>query len=727
MARWFWTCAVLLWVSLTQAQIKEFYLTCNQTDFEYIYDNYEQNIYIPATLEYNGTVWNNVSLRIRGDGSRQLPKKSLKLRFNEGAFVDGRTSLNINAEYQDKSYVQQYLASRLMKESGQVCFDAEHIRVHLNGSFLGLYLLVEPVNERFFQVRGMDPEGPTYKASLDGSCLSIFDQPQYHWDQETGPDVNSADLQQLIDELNETPQSEYASWAEEAFNREEMVNIIAMNILLSLGSTYYHNYFMHHDPASDKWMMLPWDMDKSLIYYGALFPYQRSSNVWMPDNPFHEKALSDDDLLADIRARISELNVSIFNISHVGPILDSIQNVISSSVAEDQTDNVTDLGFWEGELSFYESQFNARPAQSITQIDQWPRNFEVERLGSAEPGETVQLNWEPSTSPLSRPIEYRFRLADHLHLADSADLTIDNITSTSVTFQVPNEEGLYYYLVQAYDGYNYVKGFDTYNPLVVTTNVPELVINEINYHSSQSHVSGDWVEIHNPLTYEVNLTDWYLQDSQNDHIFVLPEEASIGPGQFVILATDSASFNYLNNINAPVYGGITFGFGNSGDHLRLFHPSGILVDEVFYSDTTPWPWQADGYGPTLELNNPASDNSLPQNWNAWENRLGTPGAPNYNETTVEETLAFSNLEVYPNPSAGSILTIELTTKDNLNLDVEILDITGKLLFRERLVSHIGINRYHIEPELKTSGVYLLKIVENENSISKKLIITKATN
>ena len=299
----------LLWVSLAQAQIKEFYLTCNQTDFEYIYDNYEQNIYIPATLEYNGTVWNNVSIRIRGDGSRQLPKKSLKLRFDEGAYIDGRASLNINAEYQDKSYVQQYLASRLMKESGQVCFDAEHIRVHLNGSFLGLYLLVEPVNERFFQVRGMDPEGATYKASLDGSCLSIFDQPQYHWDQETGPDVNSADLQQLIDELNETPQSEYANWAEEVFNREEMVNIIAMNILLSLGSTYYHNYFMHHDPASDKWMMLPWDMDKSLIYYGALFPYQRSSNVWMPDNPFHEKALSDDDLLADIRARISELNV----------------------------------------------------------------------------------------------------------------------------------------------------------------------------------------------------------------------------------------------------------------------------------------------------------------------------------------------------------------------------------------------------------------------------------
>ena len=220
-----------------------------------------------------------------------------------------------------------------------------------------------------------------------------------------------------------------------------------------------------------------------------------------------------------------------------------------------------------------------------------------------------------------------------------------------------------------------MKGFDTYNPLVVTTNVPELVINEINYHSSQSHVSGDWVEIHNPLTYEVNLTNWYLQDSQNDHVFTLPEEASIGPGQFVILATDSASFNFLNDINAPVYGAVTFGFGNSGDHLRLFHPSGILVDEVFTPDTTPWPWQADGYGPTLELNNPASDNSLPQNWNAWENRLGTPGAPNYNETTVEETLAFSNLEVYPNPSAGSNLTIELTTKDNLNFDVEILDIT----------------------------------------------------
>jgi inorganic pyrophosphatase len=35
--------------------------------------------------------------------------------------------------------------------------------------------------------------------------------------------------------------------AKNAFDYDKMLNFIALNMLLSNGSTYYHNYYMYHD------------------------------------------------------------------------------------------------------------------------------------------------------------------------------------------------------------------------------------------------------------------------------------------------------------------------------------------------------------------------------------------------------------------------------------------------------------------------------------------------
>lgn len=711
------------WFS-SNAQIKNLYLTCDPADFQFIYDNWQDDIYIPAQLQYESTVWNNISIRIRGDGSRQYPKKSLKVRFNEGAYIDGRTSINLNAEWEDQSYIQQFMASRLMQESGQVCFNTEHVRLHLNGEFFGLYLLIEAVDERFYSIRGMNPNGPTYKAALDGSSLSIFDQPQYHWEQKTGPDVNFADLQEFIDELNDAPQASFGDYVDETFVREEVVNIIAMNILLSLGSTYYHNYFMYHNPDDDKWMMLPWDMDKTLLYYGAGFPYHRSSRPWEPDNPYHEKAIHDPQLLSEIRARIVQLESTIFNLSYIQPIIDSIETVIAPSVLEDETDDIETNAFWTGKISDYLSQFNNSPGNSLGQIDQRPRNFTVERVFVADPEEQVTVHWTPSQSPVSNPISYRFFLSDDPNVESAPLILQSNITDTLFTFTAPANEGQYWYKVQSYDGFNYVDGFDTYNPLIVTSNTPQLVINEINYNSSAELATGDWVEIHNPLNYAVNLGGWYIQDNQNDHTFTFPETAELEPGGFLIAARDTAAFNSLISIDANVYGGMDFGFGNSGDVVRLYHPSGVLIDEVTYSDTLPWPVAADGTGATLELMNPAYDNEDPNNWAAWTDRFGTPGARNYQSTSVDEQSLDFGLKLYPNPVTSEEFYLTYNVTESTRVEVRIFDALGKLVFARAISAIAGMNATTLRPNLTSNGIYTLQLTSGESQTATKFVVNQ---
>jgi spore coat protein H len=204
-------------------------------------------------------------MRIRGDGSRVLPKKSLKVKLDIGTFPDGKTTYNFNAEYEDISYMQQYIASHLFHKSGHHCFNTEHVRLYLNDEFLGLYLSVENMDEDFLSARNLDPNGGLYKAKIDGASLSIYDNVYYHWDINAG-NTNFNNLIDIIDLFDNTSIDNYYHFANEFLDYDKMINILAVNLLLRNYSSYYHNYFMYHDVNnSGKWTMLPWDLDKVFL------------------------------------------------------------------------------------------------------------------------------------------------------------------------------------------------------------------------------------------------------------------------------------------------------------------------------------------------------------------------------------------------------------------------------------------------------------------------------
>ncbi|MEA1878424.1 MAG: CotH kinase family protein, partial [Bacteroidota bacterium] len=210
--------------------IREYHITCDPAEFLMINQNYAEDIYIPVTITHLGITLDQARMRIRGDGTRVHPKKSLKVKLDYGSFPDGRSVLNFNAEYEDKSYIQQYIVSRLMRESGLPCFDSEHARVYLNGEYLGLYLLIENMDQDFLIRRSLDPEGNLYKASNDGASLSIYDNVYYHWEKKTGSGGRK-DLQELINQINSVDQDQYQNFAQSSLAYGNMINILALNLL----------------------------------------------------------------------------------------------------------------------------------------------------------------------------------------------------------------------------------------------------------------------------------------------------------------------------------------------------------------------------------------------------------------------------------------------------------------------------------------------------------------
>ncbi|MFT7602471.1 MAG: hypothetical protein ACI8VT_000033 [Saprospiraceae bacterium] len=169
----------------------------------------------------------------------------------------------------------------------------------------------------------------------------------------------------------------------------------------------------------------------------------------------------------------------------------------------------------------------------------------------------------------------------------------------------------------------------TANFIIGSTATNPIVINEINYSSPDNVDPGDWVELYNPNSFSVNLSGWYFED-ESGNFFGLPANTTIPAGAYFILAEDKNIFLSIYPGTANVFGDFAkdpggFNLSSKGERITLTNASGILIDEVAYDDKTPWPVEADGNGPTLQLIDPSFDNALAQSWIAFD---ATPGMIN---------------------------------------------------------------------------------------------------
>ena len=139
---------------------------------------------------------------------------------------------------------------------------------------------------------------------------------------------------------------------------------------------------------------------------------------------------------------------------------------------------------------------------------------------------------------------------------------------------------------------------------------------------------ADWVELYNSTSESISIGLWEFKDQNDDHVFTIPEGMVMGPGQYLVLCKDTFSFNNSFPDVGNYVGDLGFGLRGGGELVRLFNSDELLVDEVAYDNSSPWPTEPDGNGPTLELLHPSLDNSLGENWAASDSYGGTPGSVN---------------------------------------------------------------------------------------------------
>jgi len=246
----------------------------------------------------------------------------------------------------------------------------------------------------------------------------------------------------------------------------------------------------------------------------------------------------------------------------------------------------------------------------------------------------------------------------------------------------------------------------TGTPVCNSPGSESISISEINYNSAATADAGDWFELVNSGFSPVDIGEWRFKDENPDNYFAFPAGTVIGPGEYWVVARDTALFRSRFPQVTRVVGPFNFALDNSGDEIRLFDKGYQPVTSLRYDDVAPWPTLADGGGFTLESTAIGGNPSDPANWTTGCPE-GSPGAPLVLPcpVAVDPALPDWQVRVFPNPMQHQAI---FETGGNLpdgGIWVDWYDLKGQWLRRDQLTNM----REVVSTAQLPGGVYLLHL------------------
>jgi hypothetical protein len=152
-----------------------------------------------------------------------------------------------------------------------------------------------------------------------------------------------------------------------------------------------------------------------------------------------------------------------------------------------------------------------------------------------------------------------------------------------------------------------------------------VVFNELHYHPATNETASEWVELHNQMAIDIDLSAWEIT---GDIGYTFAEGTIIPGGGFLVIASDPIALSGSTGIT-NLAGPFTGRLNNSQGTVRLRDRNGRLMDELEYRDGGKWPVAPDGSGATLAKRDPDSTSGPPEHWTSSVVVGGTPGGHNF--------------------------------------------------------------------------------------------------
>lgn len=265
-------------------------LWMNSADWDKLKAAFQENTYYPADVIWNGQTVRNVGIRSRGLGSRSGTKPGLRVDFDrystDQTFL-GLKSFVLDNLTQDKSGVRETVAMRFFTRMGLPAPRETHTRLYVNGTYAGLYALVESVDKtmmgRVFGSIGDDVQndgylfeynyviGSPWRFDYEGSALGPY---KLRFDIKTNESKSDTTIWGPIEELvrlvNSTAPASFEQTVGSRLDLPAFVRYIAVQNFIAQNDGFngydgMNNFYLYRLEGSTSHIVVAWDEDNAFL------------------------------------------------------------------------------------------------------------------------------------------------------------------------------------------------------------------------------------------------------------------------------------------------------------------------------------------------------------------------------------------------------------------------------------------------------------------------------
>jgi DNA-directed RNA polymerase specialized sigma24 family protein len=332
-----------------------------------------------ADLEFGGVAFTNVAVRVKGNGTYltslagdKRPYKVDLNKFAKGQKLGGIDKLTFNNILNDYSGLSDALAYEFFREAGVPAPRTAYayLTASVAGGWdrkpLGLYVMVEGVDEHFAAERFGSKQAPifkpvTYELFKDlgddwSAYAAIYDLKTAATAQQQRRVIEFARL------VTQASDAEFAGQVGEFLDLGKFARYLACEVLLANYDGFLsdgQNFYLYLDPASNKFGFIPWDLDLSWggFYLLGTRQQRECASIWHPwvgQQRFLERVMGVAEFRRLYRAQLEDLLTRLLVPSRLNQRIDDVAQVIRGPVAAES----------DFRLGKFEQALNGRPTRS---------------------------------------------------------------------------------------------------------------------------------------------------------------------------------------------------------------------------------------------------------------------------------------------------------------------------------------------------------------------------
>jgi chitodextrinase len=227
------------------------------------YDDYQGE----AVIAYNGAVYDNARMSVRGNTSRSMTKVSWKVEMPVGHELDMGPKLPYTLdEFAIQRDPDAYadLSWATVAAAGARSLSIQAVRTQRNGQFWSLGRLMELEDGTWRKAQGVD-NWAIYKG--DGGSLaktsSVATLVANEWlDKKSRKSEDYSDVWNLSQRIDASPSAAQKEWMYQNINIPEVINYMAINSVIRHTDSGWYNWFIARDTeGTGRWELWHWDLD----------------------------------------------------------------------------------------------------------------------------------------------------------------------------------------------------------------------------------------------------------------------------------------------------------------------------------------------------------------------------------------------------------------------------------------------------------------------------------